>query len=568
MNKIGILLLTIIILSWTKSYSCTNFLVTKGASTDGSTMITYSADSHTLYGELFYRPATDYPDGAMFDVADWDSGKPLGKIKQVKHTYSVVGNMNEFQVAIGETTFGGREELVDTTSLIDYGSLMFLALQRAKTAREAIKVMVELVTEYGYYSSGESFSISDPNEVWIMEMMGKGAGGKGAVWVAMRIPDGYISGHANYSRITTFPLENGKTSISSKNLKKIFEPAIEVVYALDVITFARTKNIFSKDKKDNEFNFANAYCPPDYGAIRFCDARVWSGFRRVNSQMDKYLSYIMGDSPERLPLWIKPDNKLSVHDVMELMRDHFEGTPLDMTQDVGAGPYKCPYRWRPMTWKYDSIDYLHERAISTQQTGFSFVAQSRSWLPNPIGGILWFGVDDTYLTVYCPMYCGITKVPPSYAEGVADMLHFSLKSAFWVFNFVSNWTYTRYSDMIVDVQKVQWELESKFIADVPNIDKKASDLYKTDPKQALAFITDYSVNEGEMTVGRWTMLAQYLIVKYMDGNVKPEKDGKFMTNGYTQAASPGHPAYPKDWYERIVKEKGPILLNKKLPEQK
>lgn len=568
MVRFNILVFIFLLFSAIKGFSCTNFLITKGASTDGSCMITYAADSHTLYGELYYKPAANYPEGSMFDIYEWDTGKFLGKIKQVKHTYSVIGNMNEYQVAIGETTFGGRLDLQDTTSIVDYGSLMYIALQRAKTAREALKVMIDLVTEYGYYSEGESFSISDANEVWILEMMGKGAGGKGAVWVAMRIPDGYISGHANHSRITTFPLENGKTSISSKNLKKIFDPNIEVVYAYDVITFARTKGFFEKEKKDNQFSFSDAYAPLDYGAIRFCDSRVWSGFRKVNSQMDKYVSYILGETTERIPLWIKPDKKLSVHDVMELMRDHFEGTVFDMTQDVGAGPFKCPYRWRPMTWKYDSVDYVHERAISTQQTGFSFVAQSRSWLPNPVGGILWFGVDDTYMTVYCPMYCGIIKAPPSYAEGNGSMLNFTWNSAFWTFNFVSNWAYTRYNDMIKDIQPVQRELENKFINDIINIDKEASELYKSNPQKAIEYLTNYSVNQGEMTVARWTKLGQYLFTKYMDGNVKKEKDGKFSTNGYNQAASPDHPAYPDEWYKLIVKEKGEILKDRKLPVQK
>ncbi|MBI5219744.1 MAG: C69 family dipeptidase [Bacteroidia bacterium] len=567
-------------------YACTNFLITKGATTDGSCMITYSADSHTLYGELYYRPAKDYPAGTLLDVYEWDTGKFLGKIKQVPHTFSVVGNMNENQVAIGETTYGGRKELVDTTAVVDYGGLIYFALERSKSAREAIKVIAELVAEYGYCSEGESFSVSDANEVWILEMISKGpdyialkdknnktaktTDSKGAVWVAYRIPDGCISGHANHPRITTFPLEDGKKSISSKNLNKIFNPDVEVVYASDVISFAREKGYFKG--KDEEFSFSDAYAPlwdetgklVDYGAIRFCESRVWAGFRKVNSQMDKYMSYLLGKSKTRMPLWIKPDKKVTVKDIMEMMRDHFTGTFFDMTKDVGAGPFKCPYRWRPMTWNYinkqtlDTIGYIHERAISTQQTGYSFVAQSRGWLPNPIGGINWFGVDDTYSTVYVPMYCGITKVPETFKEGNGSMTEFTWNSAFWVFNWVANFAYTRYSDIIVDIKKVQTELEDGFMKAVPDIDKKAGDLYKSNKEEAINTITKFSVEQGDMTTKRWEKLGQYLFVKYMDGNVKHEKDGKFELNGTVHPLSkhPKHPAYPQEWYERIIKETG------------
>jgi dipeptidase len=558
--------------------ACTNLLVTKGATVDNSTMITYTADSHTLYGELYFKPAKDYPAGTMVDVYEWDTGRLLGKIKQVAHTYSVVGNMNEYQVSIGETTFTGLKKLQDTTAVVDYGSLIYTALQRAKTAREAVKIMADLVNEYGYYSTGESFSISDPDEVWIMEMIGKGSSytdvetgqksySKGAVWVAIRIPDGCISGHANHARITKFPLENGKTSISYKNINKIFNPLVEVVYASDVISYAKASGLYDKTKADSLFSFTDIYCPADYGAVRFCESRVWSAFRKVNSDMDKYFAYVNGDSNEKMPLYIKPDKKLSAHDLMELMRDHFEGTPYDMTKDVGAGPFACPYRWRPMEWKLDSVTYVHERAISTQQTGFSFVAQSRSWMPSPIGGILWFGVDDSYSTVYVPMYCGITKVPESYAEGNGNMMEFTWKSAFWVFNWVANYSYSRYSDMIKDVQIVQKELEGKYLADTDSIDAKALELYKASPVKALEFVTDYSCTQGDYTVDRWRKLGEYLLVKYMDGNVKKEKNGRFQDNGFdkTMIVHPSHPRYSDDWYRKIVEEKGDSIKEKKLP---
>ncbi|MDY0103061.1 MAG: C69 family dipeptidase [Lentimicrobium sp.] len=526
--------------------ACTNFLITKGATTDGSTMITYAADSHVLYGELYFRPAANYPEGTMIDVYEWDTGKWLGKIKQVTHTYSVVGNINEHQVAIGETTYGGKSELVDTTGIIDYGSLMYLTLQRSKTAREAIRIMGELVAEYGYYSSGESFSISDKNEVWILEMIGKGSPrevkgkkgrvstmhDKGAVWVAMRIPDGYISGHANQARITTFPLNDPENCI----------------YAPDVISFAREKGYYTGE--DNDFSFSDTYAPVDFGAARFCEARVWAGFNKVASGMDKYTEYAKGhDLKNRMPLWIKPDKKLSVQDVMGMMRDYYQNTELDMTKDIGAGPYQNIVRWRPMTWKVNGETYFNERAISTQQTGFSFVTQSRSKYPDPIGGILWFSVDDTYSTVYVPMYCGITEVPETYAVGNGNIMEFSDNAAFWVFNQVSNLAYTRYKDMIVDIQKVQSALEGKFVSYTDVVDNAAVELYKSNPDKARQFLTDYSVNQGNSTVMRWKELYRFLFTKYLDGNVK-EKDGN------NQNPKVKFPGYDETYYEMILEKTG------------
>lgn len=563
--------------------ACTNFMVTKGASKTGATYVTYSADSHSLFGELYYRPAAVYTPGTWMDINEWDTGKPLGKIKQALQTYSVIGNMNEYQVTIGETTYGGHEELADPTAIMDYGSLIYIALQRSKTAREAIKVMTDLVAEYGYYSEGESFSIGDPNEVWILEMIGKGGPekvkdakgvektvyNKGAVWVAIRIPDGYVSGHANQARITSFPLENGKTSISSKNMKKLFNPEVSCVYAADVISFAKEKKI--KDKAiyrefNKAFSFADTYAPLSFSALRACEGRVWAGFRKVCKEADKYFPYINGeDLNNRLPLYVKPDFKLSLNDVKSLMRDHFEGTPYDMTQDVGAGPYKCPYRWRPMDWEVDGKKYVHERAASTQQTGFSFVAEMRGWLPNHIGGINWFGVDDTYLTVYMPMYCGIKDVPVSLEQGNGSMIKFNWNSAFWVFNWVSNWTYTRWSDIAPEVVKYQTELENGFEDQVKKIDEKAMELYKSAPASVDDFLTGFSRNLGDKTTDQWREFGQYLFVRYMDGNVKPFKDEKFIDNGTGQPVSPEHPAYPQDWYKRIVNEHGKVIQERPLP---
>jgi dipeptidase len=524
------------------SLACTNYIVTRGASADGSVMITYAADSHTLYGELYYRPAKDYPKGTLLQIYEWDTGKPLGKIKQVLHTYSVVGNMNEHQVAIGETTYGGRPELVDTMGQIDYGSLMYISLQRAKTAREAIQIISALTDEYGYCSSGESFSIADKNEAWIMEIIGKGPGNKGAVWVAIRIPDGYVSGHANQARIQTFPLNDPENCL----------------YAKDVITFARQKEWFRGEDKD--FSFSDTYAPVDFGGARFCDIRVWSMFNKVSSDMGQYWDYVTGHNlKNRMPLYIKPNRKITVNDMMDFMRDHLEGTELDMSKDFGAGPYGLPYRWRPLTWSVDSTTYCNERATATQQTGFSFVAQSRSWLPDPVGGIFWFGVDDAASSVYVPMYCGMSKVPETFAEGNGDMLNYSETSAFWAFNFVANFCYLRYNIMIEDVKKVQSELESKFISETAEIDKAAVALLKSDNKKSIDYITNYSVNAGNNTVKRWKELGHYLLIKYIDGNIKKEKDGKFLTNGYTQPAAPLQPGYPESFLKKIAGDTGDKL---------
>ncbi|MCF8391860.1 MAG: C69 family dipeptidase [Bacteroidales bacterium] len=541
-------------------FSCTNYLITKGASVTGSTMITYAADSHVLYGELYFWPAADYPAGTMLDVYEWDTGKFLGQIPQVAHTFSVVGNMNENSVAIGETTYGGRSELIDTTGIIDYGSLIYITLQRAENARHAIKIMAELMNNYGYYSSGESFSISDPNEVWIMEVIGKGPDNKGAVWVARMIPDGYISGHANQARIQTFPM-TGKTSISSKNLDKIFNPEVTTVYAKDVIDVAKQHGWFEGNAAD--FSFSDVYAPISFGGARFCDIRVWSLFKDFSDDMDQYFDYVSGhDLENRMPLWIKPNRKLSNLDVMDAMRDHLEGTPLDMSKDVGAGPFGLPYRFRPLTWSVegDENSYCNERATATQQTGFSFVAESRSWLPNPIGGILWFGVDDASATVYAPFYCGMNEVPSAYKVGNGDMLTYSSTSAFWTFSFVSNFSYLRYNLMMPDVKALQSKMESAFTKEVLDVDKKAmSILEKASMEDARNYITAYSVNTGENVVAEWQKLGQFLLVKYLDGNVKKEKDGVFLRNAYGNPANPDFPGYSEEWKSEVIKNTGDKL---------
>ncbi|RKE02166.1 dipeptidase [Marinifilum flexuosum] len=559
---IASLLLAIIVFSTTTSQACTNYLVTRGASTDGSNMITYAADSHVLYGELYFRPAADWAEGTMIDVYEWDTGKYLGKIPQVPHTYSVVGNMNEFQLAIGETTYGGRSELgtgKQEGALIDYGSLIYLTLQRAKNAREAIKVMTELVENHGYYSSGESFSISDKNEIWILEMIGKGNGEKGAVWVARMIPDGYVSGHANQARITTFPLE-GKNSISSDKMDKIFNPEVTNVYAKDVISFAKEKGYYPKDGKNKEFSFSDTYAPVDFGAARFCEIRVWSFFNDVKEGMDKYFDYCKGKvehddkgyATNRMPLWIKPDNKINVLEVMDFMRNHLEGTELDMAKDMGAGPYGNPYRWRPLTWKVDGVTYCNERATATQQTGFSFVAQSRNWLPDAVGGINWFGVDDAASSVYFPMYCGSTRVPKSFAVGNGKMMEFTNKSAFWVFNQVTNFAYTRYNAIHPEIAKKQKALEKKYLSFTKIIDLAAEGMFKTDEAAAVEFLTDFSCNQGDNLTDEWREFYGYLFAKFMDGNIK-EKDGN------NQNPKMKQPGYSKEFYETIVKTTGDKL---------
>lgn len=566
-----ILILLVLLLGGVRAWSCTSYLITKGATHDGCTMVSYVADSHTRYGELYFLPRANWPAGSMVTLYDRGTAKPLGQVPQVPHTYQVVGFMNEHQVAIGESTFDGRPELHDTTGIVDYGSLMFLALQRARTAREAIRVMVELVEQYGYASTGESFSIGDPKEVWILEMIGKGIdlqydkksrtrrnASRGAVWVARRIPNGYISAHANQARITQFQLSDGAHSISSQQMDKLFLPSIEVVYAHDVIDFARKKGYFQGEDKD--FSFADAYAPLTFGAMRFCEMRVWTMFNRLANGMDAYWGYAQGlDTVRRLPLYVKPNRKLTPQDLFACMRDWLQGTELDMSRDAGAGPFGLPYRWRPLTWTYGGDTYFNERATATQQTGFSFVAQMRSWMPDALGGILWFGVDDVSTTLHMPIYTSITRPPQVLASGNGDMLRYSKTAAFWTFNRVAHFAYLFYNRVQPDIRAVQTELEDRFAAFIPAIDVGAARLWASDTAQAVAFLTDFSVLQANAAVARWDELANYLLVKYLDGNVKQEGKDGFLRNPWGNPMPPQFPGYDEAWKAQVVRDAGSRL---------
>jgi dipeptidase len=501
--------------------ACTSILVTKGASEDGSVMITYSCDGE-FHPRLEYEPPADHEPGDSVEITDW-RGTLRGKISQVAHTYGVVDMMNEHQLVIGETTFDGREELENPEGLLSYWDLIGLALQRATTARGAIEVMTGLVDEYGYRSTGESFSIGDAHEAWIMEMIGSGAGGQGAVWVAVRIPDGYMSCHANKARIGEFPMDDPENCMYSDN----------------VVSCAVDRGYYDPGA-DKPFRFCDAYCPPTVENRRYCSTRVWSVFRRAAPSLGLSPDYHRGvEGAEPYPLWIRPDERLSVADVIALMRDHYEGTPYDMTVGVDAGPFGNPNRWRPLPWAADSVQCAWERSISTQQTGFSFVSQSRSWLPDGIGGVLWYGVDDTYTTCYAPLYCCIYEIPRSYAVG--KLGEFTWDSAWWAFNLVSNYACLKYSYMIKDVQAVQSELETGFLAIQPAVDATAAGLARTDPDLMKRYLTDYSVRQAESVVSRWRDLGAYLITKYNDGYVKDEE---------------GHPkdvGYPQAWLDEVVR---------------
>jgi dipeptidase len=574
-KKLNSLLLTgMIIFAFAyQANACTNYLITKGASTDGSTMISYAADSHVLYGELYHWPAGEWAPGTMMDVYEWDTGKWLGKIEQAAKTYNVVGNMNENQVAIGETTYGGRSELQDSTGIIDYGSLIYITLQRATSAREAIKIINDLTTQYGYYSSGESFSIADKDEVWIMELIGKGPGNKGLLWVARLIPDGYVSGHANQARIQTFPLADGKTSITSKDIDKIFNKEVETAYAEDVISFAKENNYYKGP--DKKFSFSDVYAPVSFGGARFCEIRVWTMFNKVTGGMDEHWDYVKGDiehpvpsekgepltpdnfASNRMPLWVKAANKVSVHDMMNFMRDHLENTELDMSGDVGAGPFEVPYRWRPLTWEVDGVEYCNERATATQQTGFSFVSQSRNWLPDAIGGIIWWGVDDASGTVYMPMYSSITKIPHNFEVGNGGMMEYSETSGFWIFNQVQNYAYSRYNVIHPEIEALQQKLEKEFIAFTPAVDEAAKTLYQTDQTQAVEFLTNYSNSVGADVFKAWKDLYAYLFVKYMDGNIKTDRE---VPEGYLYVTpNLEQPGYSESKYRQIATQTGDKL---------
>lgn len=568
---INIVVVVAVLFATQRTPACTNYLITRGASIDGSTMISYAADSHVLYGELYHWPARTWPAGSMLNVHEWDTGKFLGQIEQVPSTYNVVGNMNEHQLAIGETTYGGLEQLeTQSGAIMDYGSLIYITLQRAKNAREAIKVMHELVSKYGYYSSGESFSIADKDEVWIMELIGKGEGEKGAVWVALRIPDGYVSGHANQARITTFPLDSEENSISTKSIDRIFDENIECVYAEDVVSFAKRKGLY--EGEDQEFSFSDVYAPVDFGGARFCEMRVWTMFNRVADGMDQHWDYAKGQvqhaqphvegqpmtpanyATNRMPLWIKPEKKVSVQDMFAFMRDHLEGTELDMSKDAGAGPFGVPYRWRPLTWKVDDVKYCNERATATQQTGFSFVSQSRNWLPDPVGGIHWWGVDDASGTVYMPFYCCMTEAPHNFAEGNGSLMEWSDTAGFWVFNQVQNLAYTRYNYIHPDIEAAQQKLEQEFVDAIPATDEEARKLFETSESKAVEFLTNYSKGAADQTFKSWKSLYGQLFMKYMDGNIKTPKE---VPEGY-KFANPDveQPGYSEKKYKQIITETG------------
>lgn len=535
-----IVLVVSLLVSYFSSWACTNFIVGKKASADGSVICSYNADDYGLFIGLCHYPAGKHEKGSVRKIYDWDTNVYHGQIPEAEVTYNVIGNINEYQVSIGETTFGGREELVDTTGILDYGSLIYIALQRSKTAREAIKVMTTLTDKYGYCSGGETFTICDPNEAWIMEMIGKGPGRKGTVWVAVRIPDDAICAHANQSRIRTFNQKDKKN----------------VMFSKDCITFAREKGWFSG--KDADFSFCEAYAYPDFSGRRFCEARVWSFFNHFSTDMERYLPYAEGKvkDAEPMPLWIKPNRKVSVQDIQECMRDHYEGTPFSLDKDPGQGVWNMPYRPTPLTYKVDGKEYFNERPTSTQQTAFSYVAQLRSWLPRQIGGVLWFGNDDGNMVAYTPVYCGNTSQPECYNTKDADAVTFSMKNAFWVCNWVSNMIYPRYSLMFGSLKSVRDSLETSYFSAQAEIERKAMVLYDENPSLAIDFLTDYSIDKAQQMIDRWRQLGTYLIVKYNDMAIKPDEDGRFIRTETGLGATDERPGFPENVAREIVKSSG------------
>ena len=560
MKKLRLILAATAAVAYGAASACTNFIVTKGASTDGSVMVTYAADSHALYGALYHTPAGKYKAGTMLPVYEWDTGRYLTDIPQVKETYSTIGNMNEHSLIIGETTYGGRRELEDSTGRMDYGSLIYITLQRAKTAREAIGVIAELANTYGYASSGESFSIADPDEAWIMELIGKGckldAKGentrKGIVWVARRIPDGYVSAHANQARITTFPKDDPENCL----------------YSPDVVSFAREMGYY--DGPDADFSFCDAYAPLDFGALRACEARVWAFFRAVADDMDQYVDYAMGHNKEnRMPLWVKPRAKVSPKTVFDCMRDHYEGTPMDMTTDIGAGGHNCPYRWRPMEFEVDGVKYVNERATATQQTGFWFVAQARPGVTDDMG-ILWFGVDDAATSCLTPIFCSAQEVPECFREGNGSMLEYSPTSAFWLFNRTTNFAYMRYDMIAADIRKVVDKWENEMLENVQQVNARVG---RMSPAARRNYLTQLSVETAQQLFDRWQKLNGYLLVKYVDGNVKSEHgdvlsflDGEggpahFVDNGSGRQIPDKiqFPGYNEKWKRAVAADNGEVL---------
>ena len=553
MNKIfaSALMAVAMLGSVSEAEACSNFIVGKKASVDGSVMCSYSADDYGMFQYLCHYPAAKHAKGEMRKIFDWDSNKYYGEIPEAAETYNVIGNINEWQVTIGETTYGGREEMVDSTGIMDYGSLIYVALQRSKTAREAIKVMTTLANTYGYNSGGETFTICDPNEAWIMEMMGKGAGSKGAVWVALRIPDDAICAHANQSRIGKFNMKDKKN----------------VMYAKDVVSFARSKGWFKG--KDADFSWKMAYAKPDFSGRRFCDARAWSMLNHFYD-MSPYLDWALGKNPDAqdMPLWVVPNKKVSVQDVENVMRDHYEGTPLSVADgsDIGGGIWEMPYRPTPLMYKVDGKQYFNERPVSTQQSGFVFVSQMRSWLPREIGGVFWFANDDANMAAFTPVYCSMTQRPECYNTPGADALHFSKKNAYWVCNMTSNMVYPRYSLMFPTLKEVRDSLDNSYFAAQAGVEKKAQELYAQNPQAAVKYLNDYSVEKAQQMLGRWNQLFEFMVVKYNDMIIKPtDKNGTFKKTPYGLGATPVRPGYPEKFAKQLVKQSGDKFL---VPEEK
>ena len=553
MNKIfaSALMAVAMLGSVSEAEACSNFIVGKKASVDGSVMCSYSADDYGMFQYLCHYPAAKHAKGEMRKIFDWDSNKYHGEIPEVAETYNVIGNINEWQVTIGETTYGGREEMVDSTGIMDYGSLIYVALQRSKTAREAIKVMTTLANTYGYNSGGETFTICDPNEAWIMEMMGKGAGSKGAVWVALRIPDDAICAHANQSRIGKFNMKDKKN----------------VMYAKDVVSFARSKGWFKG--KDADFSWKMAYAKPDFSGRRFCDARAWAMLNHFYD-MSPYLDWALGKNPDAqdMPLWVVPNKKVSVQDVENVMRDHYEGTPLSVADgsDIGGGIWEMPYRPTPLMYKVDGKQYFNERPVSTQQSGFVFVSQMRSWLPREIGGVFWFANDDANMAAFTPVYCSMTERPECYNTPGVDAVHFSKKNAYWVCNMTSNMVYPRYSLMFPTLKEVRDSLDNSYFAAQAGVEKKAQELYAQNPQAAVKYLNDYSVEKAQQMLTRWNQLFEFMVVKYNDMIIKPtDKNGTFKKTPYGLGATPVRPGYPEKFAKQLVKQSGDKFL---VPEEK
>ena len=553
MNKIfaSALMAVAMLGSVSEAEACSNFIVGKKASVDGSVMCSYSADDYGMFQYLCHYPAAKHAKGEMRKIFDWDSNKYHGEIPEAAETYNVIGNINEWQVTIGETTYGGREEMVDSTGIMDYGSLIYVALQRSKSAREAIKVMTTLANTYGYNSGGETFTICDPNEAWIMEMMGKGAGSKGAVWVALRIPDDAICAHANQSRIGKFNMKDKKN----------------VMYAKDVVSFARSKGWFKG--KDADFSWKMAYAKPDFSGRRFCDARAWSMLNHFYD-MSPYLDWALGKNPDAqdMPLWVVPNKKVSVQDVENVMRDHYEGTPLSVADgsDIGGGIWEMPYRPTPLMYKVDGKQYFNERPVSTQQSGFVFVSQMRSWLPREIGGVFWFANDDANMAAFTPVYCSMTERPECYNTPGVDAVHFSKKNAYWVCNMTSNMVYPRYSLMFPTLKEVRDSLDNSYFAAQAGVEKKAQELYAQNPQAAVKYLNDYSVEKAQQMLARWNQLFEFMVVKYNDMIIKPtDKNGTFKKTPYGLGATPVRPGYPEKFAKQLVKQSGDKFL---VPEEK